>query len=340
MYTEKDLMEYEYFFNVLSNEKIEYVIDPLTKVINKPHFISLVNYLIKDNAPNFSLGLIDLDNFNFIVDNYGKKVGDEIISTIAEDLQDFIGDNGLVGRYGGDEFLFIYFDLYEYDKMHDMLDELYKKVLRRTVNVDDLSILVTGTTGIATYPKDAKKTDDLLELADKTLFRGKMKGRNCYIIYVEEKHKDIKIEPLGLSDTFKIFYNLKKQYLSTGKLKLEKLVNLSAYIKKTLSIPILIYIDNNDSIYDCNLEKKIGKLKNKFNVDGYGLYEINTLEDMHQNMDVFDILGPLDIKSFLLIETKVKNKKDGYLIFADKKNKYWNPNEKAALFYIADLMEE
>lgn len=328
-------MQYEYFFNVLKEENIDYVLDPLTKLINKNNFKDFIDFLISDNTPPFTLGLIDLDNFHFIVDNYGTNVGDDIVIEIANELSDFIGDNGVVGRVGGDEFVFIYFDLVEYDEIHNMLDELYKKVLRKTIRTYGISILVTGTTGTSSYPKDATSTKDLIEVTNKALYRGKMKGRNCYIIYVEEKHKDIKIVPLGASDIFKIVFNLREQYNSNNGTLLEKLTQLSHYTKKSLNIPFLIYIDNDNKVYNLDMEKMIGKFNSTINLDRYSAYEFNTLDDLRANQTLFDILAILDIKSLFLYKTK----NHGYLIFADKKNKYWNPNEKAVLFYIGELID-
>ena len=74
MYTKDYLMQYEYFFNLFKTESIDYALDSLTGVINKNQFFNLIDYLINDNAPPFSLGLIDLDNYHFIMDNFGNDV--------------------------------------------------------------------------------------------------------------------------------------------------------------------------------------------------------------------------------------------------------------------------
>jgi transcriptional regulator with GAF, ATPase, and Fis domain len=63
---------------------------------------------------------------------------------------------------------------------------------------------VTTTIGIARYPVDAHDYESLFALADKALYRGKMKGRNCFIIYLEDKHKNLNLkmeQDKGISGT-------------------------------------------------------------------------------------------------------------------------------------------
>ena len=48
MYTELDLMKYEFFYNLLEKEKIEYILDPLTKLVSKGRFLPFIDSLIKE----------------------------------------------------------------------------------------------------------------------------------------------------------------------------------------------------------------------------------------------------------------------------------------------------
>lgn len=59
---------------------------------------------------------------------------------------------------------------------------------------DSEYITFSYTLGAARFPIDTNDMSDLLDLADKALYRGKMKGRNCYIIYLAEKHNDINLK--------------------------------------------------------------------------------------------------------------------------------------------------
>lgn len=95
---------------------------------------------------------------------------------------------------GGDEFL-IYIEEY-------LVREEKKSVAREIrYNLDNLIVdgyrfNVSSTIGIVSYPENGKTFDELYEKADKALYRGKSKGRDCHIIYDSLLHDNIKIKPL------------------------------------------------------------------------------------------------------------------------------------------------
>ena len=90
--------------------------------------------LIEEQTP-FALSLVDLDNFKSINDNYGHRTGDDMLSRTAADLRRVTGENGVVGRYGGDEFLIVFFGSTDYDRYYyyDVKDVLkqFKKFLKQ-----------------------------------------------------------------------------------------------------------------------------------------------------------------------------------------------------------------
>lgn len=101
-----------------------------------------------------------------------------------------------------------------------------------------------------------------------------------------------------------------------------------------MNIHTLIYIDSNGKIFSSNLDSSIGVLKTKIELDDYNIFEVNTKDNLRQNQELNDLFSPFDIKAILI--TNISN--GGYIAFANKNNKYWNPNEKATLFYLAELL--
>ena len=89
-------------------------LDNLTKLYNRDVIIEYVNSLIGKNIP-FSLALVDIDNFKYVNDTFGHIVGDEIIKAVAATLRNTLADNGIVGRFGGDEFIIVLPEIVEYD---------------------------------------------------------------------------------------------------------------------------------------------------------------------------------------------------------------------------------
>lgn len=167
--------------------------DSLTGLFNKQYTTTFTKQMIELAEPNdiFLLGIIDIDYFKNVNDTYGHMFGDKLLIQFSNSLKRSIGESGLVGRIGGDEFLFLL--------KVDRTEEAYLKPICRRIRDDVHNIridgvkgfMITSTIGLACYPKDATTYNDLFECADKALYRGKLKGRDCYIIYDEAKHKNI-----------------------------------------------------------------------------------------------------------------------------------------------------
>lgn len=167
----------------------EYMFDSLTGVLNRDAMTQYINYLI-NNEIQFSLCLADLDNFKNINDTYGHMVGDEVLNQFAARLVAAVGDKTIVGRYGGDEFLIVYEGVTDYKEVWDLCHLINKKI--SDIEFAGIpGLLVTITTGVSRFPADGQTHDELLKTADKALYRGKTKGRNCFIVYMAEKHANI-----------------------------------------------------------------------------------------------------------------------------------------------------
>ena len=213
MYTKQILSEYPYFKQTLEEHEMSDVIDSLTGLVARPFIIGFVRSLIEAGTP-FTFAIMDLDNFKFINDTYGHRVGDGVLMDVAHSLIEYLGNIGIAGRFGGDEFLFVDLQNISYDEKKHFLEGMYfnYRVLRKNVKLDNCNPFITGTVGCATFPYDAKDYDGLFALIDKTLYRGKTKGRNCYIIYVEEKHKSIEIQKLAKEGIYTTFHRMALQF--------------------------------------------------------------------------------------------------------------------------------
>lgn len=165
--------------------------DYLTGLYTRDVIVDYAKYLISEEIP-FSLSLVDIDNFKNVNDNYGHTTGDHVISFLADKLREAFGERGVVGRFGGDEFMVVIRDITEYDAVWSLLREVHKSV-DGVRPPDSPNLYLTCTFGLSRYPLDAPDYDSLFELTDKALYRGKIKGRNCFIIYLESKHKNIQL---------------------------------------------------------------------------------------------------------------------------------------------------
>lgn len=168
--------------------------DSLTGIFSKQVIQNKVKETIEAASLNdkYIIGIIDIDYFKNINDTYGHLFGDEILISFTKSLSHVIGKSGMVGRIGGDEFLFIYPVKSTVEEDIKPLCRKIKRTIRQIVFPDKTEFTLTSTMGLSCYPKDGLTYDELFVTADKALYRGKLKGRDCYIIYNEEKHGSLK----------------------------------------------------------------------------------------------------------------------------------------------------
>lgn len=305
--------------------------------------IQYVKSLINEKK-KFAMGIMDIDNFKLINDNYGHHIGDVAIQLVAQSLAKAIGDKGLVGRFGGDEFIVIVYDKVEYDDIHPYMKELFHSggFVRKHYRFEKNEIYITGTIGVATYPLDAYEYDELFEKADKALYRGKTKGRNCVICYVDAKHKDIDVSRKSHFDLYQ-HYDRIADILEIATPSMERVKNLLTYIRDSLAIYEAFIIDNNMNIISTNGKEKITE------------FTISDLEYLIGPTRVCSIahrtdllmLAPgiykygkgFNLHSFMYVRIESFGKRFGYLMFTENKiERIWQADEIALIKYVAKLL--
>jgi diguanylate cyclase (GGDEF)-like protein len=116
--------------------------------------------------------LIDIDNFKLINDHRGHKTGDEALKRFGEILQGYFSDKkNLLCRWGGDEFIVLFFD------SEEKLDRLMEGVSRDFLDyINKIEPLVDISIG-SVHIKNCRTVDDLLALADQFMYKQKKAKR-------------------------------------------------------------------------------------------------------------------------------------------------------------------
>ena len=166
-------------------------LDQMTKANPKSYIDNRAKNNILTKTP-FLLMYIDIDNFKHINDEYGQLIGDMILIEMVSACKNVLGDKGAISRVGGDRFLVIYDIEDDYETVHDFLFYL-KQQMQRISACTSRGIGITVTIGSAQYPKDGQYELMLLK-CKKALIRGKNKGRDCFIMYLEEKCGKVTLE--------------------------------------------------------------------------------------------------------------------------------------------------
>lgn len=192
------------------------LIDPLTGVYQRSSIEEIIKNEIENGKRPFSLMIIDIDNFKEINDNYGHQFGDKIITEIIKLFKENLND-AVIGRIGGDEFVIMLYGDNDYNKVWEEIHKLYKIAekysgglndiipfaMSSSVYASEVKVLTSFTCGISRYPFDGDSYELIFSKADRALYRGKRKSKNCFIIYLDEKHKNIDTYVLKRNEALK-----------------------------------------------------------------------------------------------------------------------------------------
>lgn len=342
MYSREELVQYEYFNRVLEGRRITDVLDPLTGLISKTHMIAFVQSLIEEKIP-FTFGMIDLDNFKYINDTYGHSMGDQMLAAVSENLRDFLRGYGIAGRFGGDEFLFVNFRDLDYAANKLFCQTLFGTgvVLRKTFHLTKYDLFMTGTAGLANYPKDADNYLDLFTLIDKVLYRGKSKGRNCYIIYTPEKHKNIEVIRIKKNSLYDTFKNLAAAFDSSDTLHGKLKAGFEA-LKSDLNITDLYYTGKRNAVKSVLDQRFLGytnDIDRLMNDEAYATNQISQIKETSPRL--YAILSENEAEAVLIMKVNVGPKTFGYLMCAEPHTlRIWQEKEYAAIFLLARMLAE
>ncbi|MDR2906326.1 MAG: EAL domain-containing protein [Helicobacteraceae bacterium] len=166
--------------------------DPLTGLANRLLYGDrLENAIHQAHRNNELLAVIylDLDRFKSVNDSLGHTAGDALLKLVSKRLIELMREGDTLARFGGDEFGMIL------NNIKDLKDVAVfaRGILRTFVKPYELEgreIFCNTSVGIAIYPTDAERLEDLLKNADVALYRAKDSGRSNFKFFQESASKD------------------------------------------------------------------------------------------------------------------------------------------------------
>ncbi len=155
--------------------------DGLTELYNHRFFqeqMKLNIDLYQKNKQPFSLILIDIDFFKKFNDNYGHQAGDAVLKEVAKTLKSCVRSQDIVCRYGGEEMAIILINTPNEEAVK-VAQKVCDTVANRKFELSpELTVNVTISLGVSTYPLNGSTPSELIEYSDQCLYAAKENGRN------------------------------------------------------------------------------------------------------------------------------------------------------------------
>jgi len=129
--------------------------------------------------------MVDIDFFKLINDNYGHDIGDIAIKTIANTLMDTVGENDVIIRFGGEEFIVIVTDATE-EKMMQVAEEIRIGFSQQKIQANSEEFSKTVSIGCALFPNKQANFWKFVKQSDVALYEAKQTGRNKVIKYTND----------------------------------------------------------------------------------------------------------------------------------------------------------
>ena len=135
----------------------------------------------------FAVLFIDLDRFKIINDSLGHLIGDKLLIAVAKLLLEDIRSVDTVARLGGDEFVILLGEINTLKDATQVGDRLLAK-FQKIFDIDTHSVFTSISIGIAISSFNYKSSSEILQDADRAMYRAKEKGKARYEVFDRQMH--------------------------------------------------------------------------------------------------------------------------------------------------------
>ncbi|MBU3947584.1 MAG: EAL domain-containing protein [Proteobacteria bacterium] len=151
------------------------------RILFRDHLEQAIRQATRQNN-NVAVMFIDLDQFKDINDSLGHNAGDKLLREVGQRLLSVTRSSDTVSRLGGDEFTLVLQNTPSLDIICSLAQKIMDTFSEPFV-LESKEIFVTASIGVAVYPGDAEKADDLLKHADMAMSFAKEQGKNNYKLF-------------------------------------------------------------------------------------------------------------------------------------------------------------
>lgn len=155
--------------------RLESLQDPLTGLANRRLLDEKLHQAIAYGKGPIALIMVDLDGFKGVNDSLGHSVGDELLRQVGERFNSLVGDKDTIARIGGDEFAVLAEEIGNEDNALTLCRRI-RGILLQPFSIDNSSLQISASLGVALYPKDGEDRMSLFDAADSAMYRAKRTG--------------------------------------------------------------------------------------------------------------------------------------------------------------------
>lgn len=156
--------------------------DSLTNVFNRETIEVAINNeieLIAARKSEFAILFVDIDDFKFYNDQYSHATGDQVLRFTATTIKNAVGDKGMVGRYGGDEFIVCVKEADVNDPA--LIAEQILNTLKEGFDCDSGDHLTVNVSiGISVIKDNTKRVEEIIGQADDAMYKIKKSGKSNF----------------------------------------------------------------------------------------------------------------------------------------------------------------
>lgn len=124
----------------------------------------------------FAMIYIDIDDFKMVNDSLGHRLGDTLLAELGRVFSDAVGQRGVLGRLGADEFAVLLPGV-DLDDAMMLASELVEERLAEPVVIDGIEVLVRASAGVAASTADHAQGESLLQAANLALWDARTRGK-------------------------------------------------------------------------------------------------------------------------------------------------------------------
>jgi len=153
--------------------------DPLLHIYNRSYCSRIIDEQVPFSVgPPLAVAMVDIDHFKSVNDIYGHQTGDLILYNIAQAIQREVVPKGIACRYGGEEIV-IFFPRTTAKDIMPVMENVRKVIFRMATSARKKKVKVTISCGISHRETISQSIMEVINAADKALYRAKKGGRNA-----------------------------------------------------------------------------------------------------------------------------------------------------------------